>query len=255
MSELKKSDRSPSPEEKLLFLAEARKADAEALAAAAVAKKVNIEATKLFHEAEGQRLNSLNIQLQYEENKRMTDNVLAGDTYYHLYRFTSDVSDVSVAVCMATLARWARLKPNCDIEIVFNSPGGSIIDGFALFDFFQELRRAGHKIRTKTIGYAASMAGVLLQAGDERVMGRESWLLIHEASFVALGKVGEVKDTSEWVDRMCDRITEIFASRASAATHKDKNKIKAFIKKSWTRKDWWIDAEEAKKYGFIDTID
>ena len=256
MSELKKSDRKPSPEEKALFLAEARKADAEAKAAEAVALKQSAEAEKLRHEAEGARLNTLNIALQYDENKRMTDNVLAGDSYNHLYRFVTDVTDISAQVCMTTLARWSRLNPKCDIEVVFNSPGGSIIEGFALFDFIQDLRRSGHKVKTKTIGYAASMAGVLLQAGDERVMGRESWILIHEASFGAgYGKIGAVEDTVDWVKKMCERIAEIFADRAAKAIKGDKKKILAFVKKNWERKDFWISAPEALKYGFVDRIE
>ena len=255
MSELKKSDREPSSEEKALFLAEARKADAEAKAAEAVALKQSAEAEKLRHEAEGARLNTLNIALQYDENKRMTDNVLAGDSYNHLYRFVTDVNDISAQVCMTTLSRWSRQKPLCDIEIVFNSPGGSITEGFALYDYILSLRKLGHKITTRSIGMAASMAGILLQSGDVRIMGREAWLLIHEASFQTMGKVGEVKDTSEWIDKMCEHVIDIFATRASAATRKDKKACAAFIRKNWNRKDWWISAEEALKYGYVDKVD
>jgi ATP-dependent Clp endopeptidase proteolytic subunit ClpP len=255
MSESKKADREPSPEEKALFLAEARKADAEARAADAVVLKQKAEAEKIGHEAEGARLNSLNIKLQYDENKRMTDNLLAGDTYNHLYRFNTEVSDVTVIVCMASLSRWSRQNPQCDMEIVFNSPGGSITEGFALYDYILSLRKLGHKITTRTIGMAASMAGILLQSGDVRAMGKESWLLIHEAAFMTAGKVGEVKDTAEWIDKMCEHVVDIFATRASAATGKDKKGCAAFVRKNWNRKDWWISAEEALKYGYIDRVD
>jgi len=248
MGELKKSDREPSLEEKALFLAEARKADAEAKAAEAVALKVG-------YEAEGARLNSLNIKLQYEENKRATDNMLSSDSYHHVYQFNTDVNDITVAVCMTTLSRWARQDAKCAIELVINSPGGNITEGFALFDHIQDLRRQGHRITTKSVGMAASMGGILLQAGDVRSMGREAWLLIHEASFQAVGKVGEVKDTAEWINKMCERVIDIFATRASAATKKDKKGIAANIRKSWSRKDWWISSEEALKNGFIDRID
>lgn len=237
----KKHTAEPCAEEKLAFLAQAEKFKAEAL--------------KLQNEARGQEYQAANIKLQYEENKRVTDSVLAGDSYHHIYRFCDSVNDLSAAVCISTLSRWSRQDPECDMEIVFNSPGGSIIDGFALYDFIQELKRKKHYIRTKTIGMAASMAGVLLQAGTTRVMGRESWLLIHEAAFGTGGKIGAVEDQVEWVRKMCDRISDIFAERAAAATRKDKKAIKAFVRKSWTRKDWWIDAPQALKYGFIDEID
>ena len=63
------------------------------------------------------------------------------------------------------------------MEIVFSSPGGGIISGFELFDFMQDLRSKGHKITTGSLGYAASMAGILLQAGDVRWIGHQSWMI------------------------------------------------------------------------------
>jgi ATP-dependent Clp endopeptidase proteolytic subunit ClpP len=241
MTTKRKSDQEPSAEEKQLFLAQAAQAKAEAL--------------KAEHEAEGHKFQTANIRLQYEENKRVTDTVLAGDSYHHVYRFQQEVDELSTSVCMSTLARWARMDPKCDMEIIFNSPGGSSIHGLALYDFLKDLTRKGHFIRTKSQGIAASMAGVLLQAGTVRVMGRESWLLIHEASFGVGGKIGSVDDTVEWVRKMCDRMLDIFSERAAEATHKPVKSVKAFIKKSWTRKDFWVSSDEALKYGFIDEID
>lgn len=90
------------------------------------------------------------------------------------------------------------------------------------------------------------MAGILLQAGDIRVMGRESWLMLHEAAFGAQGKVGEVEDTVEWVKKIQERILNIFAQHSSLS--------RAQIKRRWTRKDWWIDSDEALRLGFVDEI-
>jgi len=71
----------------------------------------------------------------------------------------------------------------------------------ALYDYVRGLRRQGHHVTTSSLGYAASMAGILLQVGDKRIMGAESWLLIHEGSFGAVGSVGQVEDTVEWSRR------------------------------------------------------
>lgn len=238
----------PSTEEKVLFLAKARQADAEA-------RKAEEEAKKFAEEAETARFQKLNVQLQYDENKRLSDAVLAGDNFQHIHRFCYDVSDNSVALTIATLSRWSRQSPKCDMTIVFNSPGGSIIDGFALYDFLQELKKAGHKITTKANGYAASMAGVLLQAGSTRVMGAESWLLIHEASFGALGKIGAVEDTVAFVKKMQGHILDIYAERAAAKLKKSPAAIRKHIEKNWRRTDWWLSAKEALENGFIDAID
>ena len=218
-------------------------------------KKALIQLEKLESESRKAKYDAGLAELAYNINKREEDKTLTSDRFNKVYRFVYEVTDASVSDCMTVLSRWARLEPGCDIEVVFCSPGGSIIDGNALFDFIQDLRRKGHRITTKTIGYAASMAGVLLQSGDVRVMGKESWLLIHEASFFAYGKMGAVEDTVEWVRRMCEHIVDIFAERASEKTGKSVKTIKAFIKKNWKRKDWWLSAQEALEYGFCDKVE
>jgi ATP-dependent protease ClpP protease subunit len=93
---------------------------------------------------------------------------------------------------------------------------------------------------------AASMAGILLQAGDTRVMAKESWLMIHEASFGASGKIGDVEDTVEWVKMVQERILSIFSERSGLT--------KAFLKKNWQRKNWWISSDYALKLNLIDEV-
>ena len=227
------ADRAPVQEELAKWQAEASKHQAEA-------RKFSAEAAKA--EADAQKAK---IDLEREEFKREKE--LAGDEFHHVYRFTTSVNDSSAKSCMSQLATWHRLDPKCDIEIVFTSPGGSIIDGMALFDFICDLRDKGHKVTTRALGVAASMAGILLQAGDVRIMTRESWLLIHEASFGAIGSFGEVEDTVKWVEKIQDRILGIFAARS--------NLSKAQIKRRWHRKDWWLSSDEALGFGFIDLVE
>ena len=184
------------------------------------------------------------IALPREERKRSVE--LAGDEYAHVYRFVSGVAGDSVKSCITALQTWSRLEPGCDITIVFTSPGGDIISGMALFDFLLELREKGHRITAVARGYAASMAGILLQAADHRVIGSQAWLLIHEASFHAAGSMGDVEDTVEWIKRVQERILDVFAARSSMS--------KAQIRRRWTRRDWWLSADDALKHGFVDEI-
>jgi ATP-dependent Clp endopeptidase proteolytic subunit ClpP len=170
----------------------------------------------------------------------------ATDEENFLYRFQGEVSGGTVHKCMTVLTQWARVNPKCDIEIIFSSQGGSIIDGFELFDFIQGLRGKGHHITTGTLGYAASMAGILLQAGDVRWVGGQAWMMIHRAAFGAYGKTFEVEDEVEFVKRMEERILDIFTTRSSLTRQK--------IKKNWDRKDWWISAEEAVELQLVDEV-
>ena len=195
------------------------------------------------------------IDLERFREKRLAE--MAADHRHHIYPFSSDVSSTSVKSCIDKLTEWMRTSPEgTEIEIVFNSPGGSVISGMALFDYIQTVRRAGFKVTTSTVGYAASMAGILLQAGDWRVMGRESWLMIHEASFGAGGKIGEVEDTVEWVKKVCERIANIFVKRCQGADPATATKplTRGRFIAGWRRKDWWLCSEDALTFGLIDEI-
>lgn len=224
--------REPTVEERARWEAEARKFDAET-------RKADAEALHAANVAEGSA-----IGLAREQRLRALE--LASDDRHHVYRFVSTVDAGSVKTCIAALQSWSRVDTGCPITIVFTSPGGEVISGMALFDFITELRGQGHTVTTVARGYAASMAGILLQAGDVRVMGHEAWLMIHEASFGASGSMGEVEDTVEWVKKVQDRILDIFAARSTLS--------KVQLRSRWRRKNWWIPSDEALRLGLIDEI-
>ena len=219
--------------------AEAEKIVAEASLAKAQARQATAEARKAEAEASQQ-------EIKLKEAQKTLLKQKATDEENYLYRFNKDVSTHSVAACMSKLTEWSRISPGCDIEIVFSSPGGSIIDGFELFDFIQELRGRGHAITTGSLGMAASMAGILLQAGGTRWIGHQAWMMIHRAAFGAIGKTYEVEDEVKLVKRIEERCLDIFVSRSNLS------KIK--IKRNWDRKDWWIDADECLAMGLVDEI-
>ena len=185
-------------------------------------------------------------ELEYHKAFREQEKQMYTDEENHLYRFSKDVNNHSVQACMTKLTEWHRRDAKCKIEIVFSSPGGSIIDGFELFDFIQHLRNQGHHITTGSLGMAASMAGILLQAGDTRWIGHQAWLMIHRAAFGAIGKTYEVEDEVRLVKRIEERILDIFTSRSKLSKMK--------IQRNWDRKDWWIDADEAVSLGLVDEV-
>jgi len=241
------ADRELTPKE---IAANVAKAEAEAAKAKAETEKLRFEAERARYDAE-----TILIELERERHKRSKE--LASDEHHHVYRFADGVTANSVEKCMAQLTAWHRLphegKKPCAMTIIFNSPGGSVISGMALFDHIQELRQAGHYITIVGQGMAASMAGILLQAGDRRVLTAESWLLIHEGSFGAVGSVAEVEDTVEWVRQIQERILNIFAARSQASGCKSPLS-KTQIKNRYKRKDWWLSSDDALKHGFIDEI-
>lgn len=164
----------------------------------------------------------------------------------HVYTFYAGVDQESVAQCMAELGVWSRRDPGAPITVIFNSPGGSVLDGLALFDYLRQLRRLGHDVTTVALGRAASMGAVLLQAGTRRVIGENAFLLIHEVSNTSVGKVSELEDGVDFTRRLQKRLRSILAER-SALTE-------AQIQRRWARKEWWVDADEAVGLGLADEI-
>ena len=229
-------ENSKSPEEIAADIAvkkaEAKKTEAEAL-------KTEAETKKALLELRQEEIKTYEAELNFRKKQ-------AEDEQNRLYRYDGEISKPSVQKCMRKLTEWSRLDPKCDMEIVFSSPGGEIISGFELFDFIQELRCTGHKITTGSLGYAASMAGILLQAGDVRWIGHQSWMMIHRAAFGAYGKTFEIEDEVRFVRRIEERILKIFAFRSRLSVRK--------IKRNWDRKDWWISADECVEMGLVDEI-
>lgn len=203
------------------------------------------EAQKLMAEAEKAKHDATIRRLEAEKAERQRAEELAGDKYHHIYRFHGEVNSASVKGCMATLDVWDRLDPECEVKIIFNSPGGSVVDGMALWDYLVGFRKS-HKLYTHAEGMAASMAGILLQAGDVRSMGAESYLLIHEVSAGVMGSFGDIEDRVKWIEMVQDRILSIFANRSKLS--------KATLKRRWKRKDWWLDSNESLKLGFVDEV-
>jgi ATP-dependent protease ClpP protease subunit len=226
----------------------------------AEAAKFEAEALKAKTEAAQAAVILKDQEIDLRQKQRIETELLALDTYNYTYRFSSEVSDSSVKQCIDKLTFWARTSPKgkpSPIEIVFNSPGGGVFAGMDLFDYIIDLRDQGHDVTTVARGYAASMGGILLQAGTKRVMGKEAYILIHEVSTWAAGKVGEIEDEYLFLKKISERVVGIFAERAKQAgvngTASHPISV-AQLRKNWNRTDWWLDSTEALKLGIVDEL-
>ncbi len=212
----------------------------------ALIKKLEAEAAKNAAEAKVFKVESDMGVLALTSAKRAEADRLASNKLNHVFSYVGSIDQNSATMCMDQLTMWSRITPGCDMEIVFNSPGGGVMAGMALFDHIRQMSRDGHKITTRSNGYAASMAGILLQAGDIRVIGKESYVLIHEISTGAVGKIGELEDVVEFTHMIQKRVLDIFAERS--------NKKAAYFEKHWTRKDWWLSSDDCLEIGFVDEV-
>ena len=212
--------------EAALHTAEMRKTIAEAIEAEAKAAKATIE-------------------LERERHKRIKE--LAADEFHHTYLFDKEVAEASVKACIKQLAEWERCNEQpLTIELVINSPGGEVFNGFALIDYIISMQAREHTVNTIAYGMAASMAGVILQVGNSRAMGANALMLLHEGSLGAMGDFGKVEDRVALMKLMHERILSLFVSRSSVS--------RRFITSKWHRTDWWLTADECLKHGFVDEV-
>jgi ATP-dependent Clp endopeptidase proteolytic subunit ClpP len=190
------------------------------------------------------RLYEVNLNNSFAE--RQAAELAASPDSRRIYTFNGTVSGMNVEHAIRTLGQWSRRDPGSPIELVIDTPGGNVFDGLALFDFIQSLRENGHHVITSTVGMAASMGGVLLQAGDERVAGRNSFMLIHEVSSGAQGKVADIEDQVAFTKVLQAKLVTLLAERSTMTVQQ--------IKRKWVKTDWWLDAEQMLALGFIDRI-
>lgn len=210
----------------------------------AEAEKVSAEAETARYEAEIQRINRDRVMRQESYD-------LLGDFHFNVHYFDEEVSRKSVNTCLRTLEAWHRQDPDCDMEIRINSPGGSVIHGMSLVDQLTHFSIRGggsHKLTIRVRGFAASMAAIILQTADVRLMGSEAYLMVHEPSGVAEGSTGDIKDIAKWFEVMSKRIAGLFVNRSAGKISMDD------FQALWQRRDVWLDSDESLGHGFVDAI-
>jgi ATP-dependent Clp endopeptidase proteolytic subunit ClpP len=160
--------------------------------------------------------------------------------------FTSEVGYGNVRAAINTLAEWRQSDPGAPITIRLLTPGGDAIAGLAFYDYMRLLVNEGVEVTTMAIGMAASMGAVLLQGGSKRVITSSAMLMVHEVANIAAGKLSELVDEVKFAERIQNRLLDILADRSTLTARQ--------IKRRWTRKDWWMDADEAVSLGFADEV-
>jgi len=131
------------------------------------------------------------------------------------------------------------------LEIEIHSAGGSVLDGYRLYNQIKSLRERGVYVVAKINTLAASMASVLAMAADKIVMYSNSRMMIHEASAGIYGNSDDFAKVSDQLDEISDDIAGIYASKSG----RDKDEIRNLM-----RKETWMNAKEALEMNFIDEI-
>lgn len=154
------------------------------------------------------------------------------------------VSDDVASLIIAQILFLEAEDPDKDITFYVNSPGGVVTAGLAIYDTMRYVRC---DIATLCMGQAASMGALLLAAGSEgkRYALPNSRILIHQPMGGFQGQATDIDIHAQEILRMRDDLNKILALHTGQNIRK--------IKKD-TERDYFMSAEEAKKYGIIDKV-
>ena len=157
----------------------------------------------------------------------------------------SAIDDQVASLVIAQMLFLEAEKPEKDIYLYINSPGGSITAGLAIYDTMQYVKP---DVSTIALGQAASMGAVLLAGGakEKRFALPNSRFLLHQPLMSGLqGHASDIDIHAKDIMRLRERLNEIFAHH----TGQPMDKINGD-----TERDFILEAEAALDYGLIDKI-
>jgi len=147
---------------------------------------------------------------------------------------------------------WQKFKdnPKRPIIIKIDSYGGNVYSLMRMLDVMDDIRELAPEefyFVTECTGKTMSCGAVLLSHGDMRVANKNATLLVHQVSSISLGTYSELKKDVEETGRLNDKVFNIMVYNTSFPGGLKKLK-------ELTINDWTLDADGAKKYGFVDLI-
>jgi len=157
---------------------------------------------------------------------------------------TGPIEDQTANLVIAQLLFLESEDPKKDIQIYINSPGGSVSAGLAMLDTMNHIKP---DVSTVCVGIAASAAAIILAAGQKgkRFALPNAEVMIHQPWGGAQGQATDIEITAKHIIATRDRLNKILAK----ATGQDLKKIEKDVER-----DYFMSAEEAKKYGLVDEV-
>lgn len=154
------------------------------------------------------------------------------------------INDATANTVIAQLLFLQHEDPKKDIYLYINSPGGSVTATLAMYDTMKHIKP---DVSTICVGIAASGAAIILAAGSKgkRYALPNAEVMIHQLMGGAEGQATEIEITARHMIKIKERLNKIL----SDATGQSIKKVEAD-----SDRDFYMDAEEAKKYGMIDAV-
>ena len=156
----------------------------------------------------------------------------------------TEITNYTANTVQAQLLYLDSVDSTKEISIYLNSPGGNVTAGLGIYDTMQFV---SSPIATICTGVAASMAAVLLVAGQEgkRSALPHSRVMIHQPMGGVQGQASDIEITAREIQKMKKELYTIISEHSNTP-----------FDKVWadSDRDYWMTAEEAKDYGMIDQV-
>lgn len=154
------------------------------------------------------------------------------------------IEDHTANLVIAQMLFLESEDPKKDIQLYVNSPGGSVTAGLAMLDTMNYIKP---DVATVCVGMAASAAAIILAAGakGKRFALPNAEVMIHQPWGGAQGQATDIEITAKHIIATRERLNKILAK----ATGQPLDRIEKDVER-----DYFMSAEEAKKYGIIDDI-
>jgi ATP-dependent Clp endopeptidase proteolytic subunit ClpP len=131
------------------------------------------------------------------------------------------------------------------VDVEINTKGGSVFEGQRIYNALKGISARGVQVVTTVSGLAASMGSVILQAGDVRRITNGSRVMIHEAAMTTRGDARQLGKDAQFLEMVSSEIADIYAERVNGSAEEVRELM---------RDETWMDANQAKEAGFVDTI-
>jgi len=157
---------------------------------------------------------------------------------------TGPIEDHMANLVVAQLLFLEAEDPKKDISLYVNSPGGSVSAGLGIVDTMNHIKP---DVSTVCVGMAASMGSIILSQGapGKRFALPNAEIMIHQPWGGAQGQASDIEITARHILKTRERLNKMLAK----ATGKPLSQIEKD-----TDRDFFLDAQEAKKYGIIDEV-
>ena len=157
---------------------------------------------------------------------------------------TGPIEDHMANLIVAQLLFLQSEDSKKDISLYINSPGGSVTAGLAIIDTMHHI---APDVATVCVGINASMGALILSQGakGKRAILPNAEVMIHQPMGGAYGQASDIDITARHILKTRDRLNKMLAK----ATGQKLSKIEQDVER-----DFFMDAEESKKYGIIDVI-